>query len=251
MIDLQIIPQNLLTDNKKIQEFLNNDKNFDKPLDISSTKLAAKYPELKSLPDTILIRFIRTENGINTYIPTLFNFDGVATLFDASGKIINGFNIISYELTKLISSAIMSNGEIDLVCNVALSKSGLSKIAKSDNEKLDGKNGIHVILLQEKIPFIPIKDVKKGSYKLIKNTKKRTGKYNDLLVDLESLDDGEIIRYVAINDELEKLILKYKKDTKFSIIDYQNFTNKEGKNAVKVIIKDLNFEDDLSDLDLF
>lgn len=246
MLDLQLIAENLLTSNQKLKEKI-DDSN--KPLIINSEKLITKYLELKDL-DIDLIKFSKKEDTIFIAIPYLANSDNKIALFDCNGKQIDEYELISYKLSLHISTAIVKVFDCELIVNVFISKTGYSAISKSDNGIIEGNKDIKITYLEEKIIFIPIKDLPLSEYKLVKKHKKRTKKYGDLLVDLECLKTKKIYHNIAVNTELEKLIHKYEKETKFSIVEHQEFTNQDGVFSVKTIIKDLNFSDNLSDLDI-
>jgi hypothetical protein len=252
-IDLQLIAQNLLNDNTKIREYLENEDNREKALNITANKLSAKYPTLKSLSDTVLIAFYPTNKGISISIPHIAKFDGEMALFGTDNKIWDkDYQLNEYKLDLTLSSASILITDIELIIGVKISQTAIAKIKKDDDGFgcLIGTDAIKLDYLEEKTIFVPIKELDLGQYKLVKNTKKRT-KYKDLIIHIESINTGEIIKYVAINSEVDKLISKYGKDTKFEIIRHENFVNDDGKKAIKTIIKDLNFKEDLSDLDLF
>lgn len=246
-LDLQEIAQTLLTDNQKIVDYCQNSENFEKTLAISAKKLSVKYPELISLKETVLIAFYPTEKGITVKLPYIAKFDGSQKIFNTDNTIFDStFTLSSFIIDENYHSGIISSKDLELVIPIKITGTAISHIKKYG--VIDGKDTIDLDFLEEVEIFTPIKNLPLGKYSLVKNTKKRTKKYRDLLVFLKS--DNTIYDYVAVNKEVDKLVSKYGKDTKFEIIDHQDFINDDGKNAVKTIIKNLNFEDDLTDLDL-
>jgi len=249
MIDLQLIAQNLMDTNSKITSHFQNGSK--EPLTINTAILSKKYPDLKKIGECDLIKFYASEDNKTIYFRTLYivNHDGLIALYDTSNNPIPSFEIKSYEFTEIIQSVAIEVNKTPLMVNALISKKAMAKIAKSEVGSITGEV-IDIDLLEEKIIFTPLKNIVKGDYKVINIHNKKSKKYKDLLVDIENIDIGEIIRYVACNTELSKLVTKYKKDCKFSIVDHQKFTNKDDKNSVKVVIKDLNFTTDLSNLDI-
>jgi hypothetical protein len=246
-IDLQLIAQNLLSENKNLQNALSAK---DSIIDITAIKLSAKYPSLKSYGDSILIRFKHGEKGIYSLVPYGVNHDNQLAFFSPDNKIIfENAEIVNYSFSDTLSSLTIKHEESEIVVNAVISKTCISKIAKSNDRILNGNGEPSLVLLEEKVIFSLMKDLPLGQYKVIKNHGKKSKTYNDLLIDIEDLGTGEQFKYIAVNTELSKLISKYKLDCKFEILGHQNFLNDENKNAVKTLIKDLNFKEDLSDFD--
>lgn len=246
-IDLQLIAQNLLSENKNLQNALSA---IDSIIDITAVKLSVKYPTLKVYGDTILIRYKHGQNGIYTIVPYVVNHDGKLTIFSPDNKIIfENAEIVSYSFSESLSSITIKHEKSEIVINALISKPCITKIAKTIDKVLIGDGEPNLLLLEEKIIFNLIKDLPLGQYKVIKNHGKKSRIYNDLLVDIENLTTNEQFKYIAINTELSRLIAKYKLDCKFEIIGHQNFLNDENKNAIKTFIKDLNFKEDLRDFD--
>ena len=246
-IDLQLIAQNLLAENKNLQNALSS---IDSVIDITAIKLSAKYPSLKFYGDCILIRFKHGKNGIYSLVPYAVNHDNQLTIFSPDNKIVfEGAEIINYSFSESLSSLTILHNKNEIVVNAIISKTCLSKIAKSDDGVLNDDSIPSLVLLEEKIIFNLMKDLPLGQYKIIKNHGKKSKTYNDLLVNIENLKTSEQFKYIAVNTELSRLVSKYKLDCKFEVIGYEKFLNKEDKDAVKTLIKDLNFKEDLTDFE--
>ncbi|MGI0483489.1 hypothetical protein ACN4EE_22245 [Geminocystis sp. CENA526] len=247
MIDLQLIAQNLIAENKNLQNALSSK---DSIIDITASKLASKYSELKVYGDSILIRYKHGEKGIYSLVPYAVNCDKKITFFSPDNKeIFENAEIVNYSFSEQLNSVTIKHEKNEIVISAVTSKTCLSKIAKSKDKTINGVGIPDLILLDEKIIFTLMKDLPLGQYKITKNHGKKSKTYNDLLVDIESISNGEQFKYVAVNTELSRLIAKYKLDCKFEVMGYENFLNSEDKNAVKTVIKDLNFSVDLTDFD--
>lgn len=235
------IAKNIQTNSKALQDATIK---AGKDVIISSEKLASKFPELKNISDTALMRaFVRTEgketefyvNSISIYQDD----NGEAQLYDAQLKPLD-CEMISYSInTDLgLGQAIIEYEGIELEVSVSLDGEKLIKLPQG---VIEGQGWIDSELLDlVPQPIKKLSELPLHTRITIKSISGKSRKYQSDMLSIEC--DGETFNNVIANAQILRGIEKYGIPCIFEIAQIKTIKNKQGKEQTNVYV---NFENDV------